>query len=139
MFENILLAADGSSHSIRAADKAIALTKKNAESYLTIVYAVDVSVAKEDVLLHWGGIGIDEQRKKKLQVIEEKAKAAGVNYDLKIIRGEPGAAIVNFAKQHKTDLVVIGSRGLNKLQEMVLGSVSQKVARRVQCPVLIVK
>jgi nucleotide-binding universal stress UspA family protein len=35
--------------------------------------------------------------------------------------------------------VVIGSRGLNSFQEMVLGSVSQKVAKRVNAPVMIVK
>jgi nucleotide-binding universal stress UspA family protein len=38
-----------------------------------------------------------------------------------------------------SDLMIIGSRGLNSLQEMVLGSVSYKVIKRVQCPVLIVK
>ncbi|MGB8270820.1 MAG: universal stress protein, partial [Priestia megaterium] len=37
------------------------------------------------------------------------------------------------------NLVVIGSRGLNSLQEMVLGSVSHKVAKRVHCPVMIIK
>ena len=37
------------------------------------------------------------------------------------------------------DLVIIGSRGLNSLQEMVLGSVSHKVVKRVKCPVHIVK
>lgn len=35
--------------------------------------------------------------------------------------------------------VLVGSRGLNSVQEMVLGSVSHKIAKRVQCPVLIVK
>ncbi|MBW9235102.1 universal stress protein, partial [Leptospira santarosai] len=33
----------------------------------------------------------------------------------------------------------IGSRGLNTLQEMVLGSVSHKVAKRVHSPVLLIK
>ncbi|WP_445265744.1 universal stress protein [Solibacillus sp. FSL R5-0449] len=35
--------------------------------------------------------------------------------------------------------VLVGSRGLNLLQEMVLGSVSHKVMKRVHCPALIVK
>ena len=37
------------------------------------------------------------------------------------------------------DLVVIGSRGLNALQEFAIGSVSHKVLKHVKCPVLIVK
>ncbi|RCK13159.1 universal stress protein [Bacillus licheniformis] len=48
-------------------------------------------------------------------------------------------AIVSYANHHDVDIVIIGSRGLNTLQEMVLGSVSHKVAKRVKCPVLIVK
>ncbi|WP_370876089.1 universal stress protein [Evansella vedderi] len=41
--------------------------------------------------------------------------------------------------ENEFDLVVIGSRWLNKLREMVLGRVSHKVAKRVACPVMIVK
>ncbi|MGM0899696.1 MAG: universal stress protein [Bacillota bacterium] len=37
------------------------------------------------------------------------------------------------------DLIIIGSRGLNALQSMVLGSVSHKVMKRASCPVMIVK
>ncbi|WP_337692580.1 universal stress protein [Companilactobacillus halodurans] len=35
--------------------------------------------------------------------------------------------------------MVLGTRGLNSLQEMVLGSVSHKVAKRSEIPVVIVK
>ncbi|MDU6961556.1 MAG: universal stress protein, partial [Staphylococcus sp.] len=35
--------------------------------------------------------------------------------------------------------IVLGTRGLNSLQEMVLGSVSHKVAKRSEIPVVIVK
>ena len=56
-----------------------------------------------------------------------------------MLHGEPGPTIVEYANKQSCDMVVIGSRGLNKLQEMVLGSVSHKVAKRVNCPVLISK
>ncbi|MGX0513072.1 nucleotide-binding universal stress UspA family protein [Staphylococcus hominis] len=39
----------------------------------------------------------------------------------------------------KYQAIVLGSRGLNSLQEMVLGSVSHKVAKRSKIPVIIVK
>ena len=48
-------------------------------------------------------------------------------------------AIVEYTNKNQFDVVVIGSRGLNALQEMVLGSVSHKIAKRANCPVLIVK
>jgi nucleotide-binding universal stress UspA family protein len=47
--------------------------------------------------------------------------------------------IVDHANKKQVDLTIIGSRGLNGLQEMVLGSVSHKIAKRVKSPVMIVK
>lgn len=47
--------------------------------------------------------------------------------------------IVSFANRGNFDIVIIGSRGLNSFQEMVIGSVSHKVAKRANAPVLIVK
>lgn len=139
MFKNILLAADGSAHSIRAAEKAIELAKGNPIAKVTVIYAVDGSTSKADVLRNWDSLGIVEQRKDKFHAIEQQAKNAQINYELKIVRGEPGASIVNYANENHMDLVVIGSRGLNMLQQMVLGSVSHKVAKRANCPVMIVK
>jgi nucleotide-binding universal stress UspA family protein len=42
--------------------------------------------------------------------------------------------VVDYANSHNFDLVAAGSRGLNSLQEMVLGSVSHKIAKRVKAP-----
>lgn len=139
MFKKILLAADGSLHSLRAAEKAIEIAKLNPHSFVDVVYVVDGKTSKEDVLHNWNQIDTETKRRKKMEMIEKKAQKDHVNYDVKIIRGEPGPTIVKFANDHQYDLVVIGSRGLNMMQEMVLGSVSHKVAKRVKCPVLIVK
>ncbi|MUV37968.1 TRAP-T-associated universal stress protein TeaD [Lentibacillus sp. JNUCC-1] len=74
-----------------------------------------------------------------MAVFEQKAQEYDVTYDLTFLHGEPGPTIVKHANKNEYDVVIIGSRGLNTLQEMVLGSVSHKVAKRVDCPVLIVK
>ncbi|WP_209125129.1 universal stress protein [Alkalihalobacillus sp. BA299] len=139
MFKRILLPADGSEHSIRAAEKAIAIAKADVQSSVTVLYVVDGSTSKADVLKNWDSLGIASQRKAKLSAIEQQALNEKINFEIKIVRGEPGPAIVKYANDHKYDLIVIGSRGLNALQEMVLGSVSHKVAKRALCPVMIVK
>jgi hypothetical protein len=51
------------------------------------------------------------------------------------LSGDPGPKIVDYANENQFDPVVIGSRGLNPLQEFVLGSVSHKVAKRADCSV----
>ncbi|MRH44681.1 universal stress protein [Aquibacillus halophilus] len=139
MFNKILLASDGSEHSIRAAEKALTLANNNPNAEITVIYVVDGSKSKTDVLHNWNSIDVDRSRKEKLILTEQKFKHANIKYETKIVHGEPGPSIVKYANENKMDVCVIGSRGLNSLQEMVLGSVSHKVAKRATCPVMIVK
>jgi nucleotide-binding universal stress UspA family protein len=53
--------------------------------------------------------------------------------------GSPAPAIVREAEQVKSDLLVVGARGLGHLKRMLLGSVSESVLRHAACPVLIVR
>nr|WP_304214674.1 universal stress protein [Fredinandcohnia onubensis] len=139
MYSKILLAADGSEHSRRAAEHAIMLTNGKLHTQIEIVYVVDPNKVKSDVLESWNAPDIGDKRRLRLREIEQIMRESGVSYKITFLQGEPGPTIVNFANKNKFDLVIIGSRGLNVLQEFVLGSVSHKVAKRANCPVLIVK
>lgn len=139
MFQQILLAADGSNHSIRAAEKAIQLVKNQANSLVEVIYVINGSTSKADVLRNNGSKQIEEQRRDKLKDIINLLTMEGIKHQVNILRGEPGPTVVQYANEKNFDCLVIGSRGLNALQSMVLGSVSHKVAKRVKCPVMIVK
>lgn len=138
MSGNILLASDGSKHALRATEEAIKLAK-GLNKEIILAYVVDFDQSKTDVLHSAGSLDREQKRKKQLESTEQKLAEAGVAYSLKVLHGAPGPSIVEYANEQAIDYVVLGSRGLNGLQEMVLGSVSHKVAKRVQCPVLIVK
>lgn len=56
-----------------------------------------------------------------------------------ILKGEPSEEIIRYVNEKEIDQLVIGSRGLNTFQEMIVGSVSHKVMKYVKCPVTIVK
>jgi nucleotide-binding universal stress UspA family protein len=139
MYKKIVLATDGSEHSKRAAENAIHIATCTADSKIEVIYAVNADRAKSDVLANWNSVEIDDSRKERMKDVEKQAIEAGVSYEIKILHGEPGPAIVEYVNKSNADIVVIGSRGLNKLQEFVLGSVSHKVAKHANCPVLIVK
>ncbi len=139
MYPHILLAVDGSEHSVRATEEAIKIADLSSQSKIEVIFVADFSKAKDDVLHAEGAVGIEVARRKKLAPVEEKLEAADVSYYVTILRGEPGPTIVEHANQKQVDLTIIGSRGLNSVQEMMLGSVSHKIAKRVKCPVLIVK
>lgn len=138
MLKKILLATDGSNHSLRSANYAKGLAEKF-EGTVEVVYVVDGQKSKEDILHSDSKIQIEQKRKEKIRPVLDLLEQSGMAYQLHILHGDAGPVIVEFANQYDVDCVVIGSRGLNSLQEMVLGSVSHKVAKRADCPVLIVK
>ena len=53
--------------------------------------------------------------------------------------GSPAVIILDFADNHPTDLIVMGSRGLGVVKGVLLGSVSQYLVEQSKCPVLVVK
>ncbi|WP_018933038.1 universal stress protein [Gracilibacillus lacisalsi] len=138
MYQKILLAADGSDHSIRAASHAVKVAQID-QGKIDIVYAVDGKTSKEDVLHGLDKYEVKKERQEKLLPVIEVIEEAGLECETHVVHGEPGPAIVDFANRNEYDFVVVGSRGLNQVQTMILGSVSHKIAKRVHCPVLIVK
>ena len=139
MYQHILLAADGSENSIRAAKEAAKIAKCGDKTIVTILFVIDIEKVKTEMLYTQSSDSLYMERRQKLLPIEQLFKAQSVSYKVELVHGMPGPEIVKYANSQQVDLVVIGSRGLNGLQEMVLGSVSHKVMKRVNCPAMIVK
>jgi len=139
MYKKILLAVDGSENSLRAAEEAVKIASLDKQCVIEIVYIVNFTKSRSEVLHAQGKEELELSRRKKLESVEKLLKSHEQSYRINIMHGEPGPTIVEYANKEQFDLVVIGSRGLNSLQEMVLGSVSHKVVKRANCPVLIVK
>ena len=53
--------------------------------------------------------------------------------------GDPAATIVAFAKKHRCQAIVMGSRGQGLIAASLLGSTATKVVFLAQCPVTLVK
>lgn len=64
-------------------------------------------------------------------------KGSSVQADFVEAYGDLGTAIVNAA--NCADLVVVGSRGLGRIERVLLGSVSTKVVQRAPWDVLVVR
>ncbi|MCD9055613.1 universal stress protein [Staphylococcus arlettae] len=137
MYKSILLAADGSENSERAAREALNFIDEN--TFVTILTIVNVEESKTDVLHGQQGVSLTQEREQKLSSIIQLFDEHIVNYDIKIIHGTPSEKVTEVANSGEYQAVILGTRGLNSLQEMVLGSVSHKVAKHAQIPVIIVK
>lgn len=139
MYQKILLAADGSEHSKRAAAEALKMARMFKDAVVTLLYVVDYEKARAEVQHDKHTEELHHYRRQLLLPLEEIFSAAGVPFETKTLHGTPGPTIIRHANENNYDIIFIGSRGLNAFQEMVLGSVSHKVAKRVQAPVIIVK
>ena len=53
--------------------------------------------------------------------------------------GKPAAVILDAAKRHNVDLIVLGTHGRGGLEHFFLGSVAARVVRKAACPVLTVR
>ncbi|MEM6614451.1 MAG: universal stress protein [Cyanobacteria bacterium P01_C01_bin.72] len=79
-----------------------------------------------------------EQRGLKLlQNLTEEATKAEIAAEFTQLSGNPGRMICELATNWSADLIVVGSRGLQGLKEMFLGSVSNYVTHHAPCSVLI--
>jgi len=66
-------------------------------------------------------------------------KTAGLEAKFQFVSGQVAKRIVEIATQGKTDLVVVGSRGLTGLKRFLLGGISQKVVLHSSASVLVVR
>ena len=143
----ILLATDGSDHSIKVVEKGLVIAESlNAEvTVLTVVgeyvFSPRVSVQFSDD--NWQTIN-KHLKEEADGVVEEAARPfreKGLITHTEVFMGHksPADAICDMAREGKFDLIILGSRGLRGIQEMFLGSVSNRVAHMGCSSVLIVK
>jgi len=82
-----------------------------------------------------------EQREGEVLLAQSEVNfsASGIRVDSVLVRGDAATEIINYIKDNKIDLVVVGSRGLSRVGGWLLGSVSRKLVHYAGCSVLIVK
>ena len=54
----------------------------------------------------------------------------------KVVFGEAGEEIVNFARDEKADMVIIGTHGTKGLERILMGSTAEYVVKKAPCPIL---
>ncbi|MEM0196420.1 MAG: universal stress protein [Desulfurococcaceae archaeon] len=152
MIKKILVAFDGSEHAYKALDFALDLAEKYSAT-VTIINVFQAPIIPMAGYLTEGELyaypATYDDFVKELKVAHEKmlshalkrAKRLKPNLEVSTLlkEGRPADEIVKTAKEENFDLIVIGHRGLGRVKEFFLGSVSNRVADEARCPVLIVK
>ena len=82
---------------------------------------------------------LEEDRKKGLEPIIAELKECGYSVRMRIERGIPYKEILRAEEEEDVSAIVIGSHGTSNIEEMLIGSVSEKVIRWCKKPVLVIK
>jgi len=147
MFKRILVAIDGSAHSMKAAETAIQLARTY-DTDLTFLHVTTKLNLPDQLRDYLRGeqlagqdlLAIDDATRRVVADISARAETEGVRKVKTIFReGKPARTIVAYAKSARIDTIVMGSRGLSELESALLGSVSHKVASLADCTVIVVK
>jgi nucleotide-binding universal stress UspA family protein len=155
LFEKILVPLDGSEHSLRALQIAIQIAKRfDGKITLLHVYSVGVRpiVMPEPTTLTPPSVPImapadfskvvEAARKAGNTILangENKVKAEGIQVETLLKEGHTVQGTLKTARDSEFNLIVMGARGISKIREMLLGSVSDGVIRNAPCPVLVTK
>ncbi|HEY0768725.1 MAG TPA: universal stress protein, partial [Sphingobacteriaceae bacterium] len=79
-----------------------------------------------------------EKAKKEIAAVTNEASLEGVKVKSELRLGNPFHGMREVITEHEVDLVVMGTSGRSKLEEMIIGSNTEKVIRHASCPVLTV-
>lgn len=150
-FRNLLVAVDGSEHSLRACDLAgdLAAHYSSSVTLLHVIHgptgSLPTGIAEYERLEH---VHISERDileaagERILTIAEQRLRDAGAE-DVKTLleTGRPAEFIIEYSKTRlfPGDAIVLGRRGLGDLAALVLGSVSHRVAHRADSTVITVE
>lgn len=140
MYDNVLIPTDGSEQAANAVEEGVRLADE-LDATVHAFHAVDEFEAKIVP------ITIEEGKKREEYVeygeritgeVASLAEEAGLDAVTAVETGVASKEIERYVEETDIDLVVIGSRGLGAVEEMVLGSTADKVIRLVDRPVTVV-
>jgi nucleotide-binding universal stress UspA family protein len=146
MYENIMVAVDGSASSKQALAEALKVARASG-AHVSVVYVVD----KSPLFTYAGRFDphalIDEIRSDGIKVLRDAERAiaqAGVSGDAELVEtGSVGEDIAErlqrYVDEHRIDLAVVGTHGRRGLRRVLLGSVAERFLRGARCPVLMIR
>ena len=145
MYQQILVAVDGSETSARALDAALQLAR-DAGAKLQPLFVVDVPLMSYDVPGYDPSYVRNALLEEGRQVMDDavaRMKRAGVQGTPRIVETDLAGddiarCILRAANEFKASLVVMGTHGRRGFQRLVLGSVAERFLRIAQCPVLMI-
>ena len=145
--KKILVPVDYSKTSTTAFDVAFDIAKKSGAEIIAMNVVEEITTESYRVTGEWHKADWEDRiftfellkkSKAQLEKLVKDPKYAAVKVTGEQRVGNPYHGITTIITEKKVDLVVMGTRGHTKLEEMVIGTNTEKVVRHARCPVLTV-
>lgn len=137
----ILVPVDGSNNSMRAVRHALDLAKPLG-ARIRLFYVFPVSSVEIIGMAGMSRDDIEHAAQAAAQRVFDKMHAeigeTGIKIEDETSIGDPAEEIIRCTEDNKDLLVILGRRGLSRIQSLLLGSVSEKVIRHAHSPVTLV-
>lgn len=138
----ILVPVDGSVAALQAVRQALRMVDEGLRATLVLANVQEPATLYEMLLAHDPEVIERVSAEAGLHLLEPAralARAAGVEHEIEVARGDPAHTLVDIVDNFGCDLVVMGSRGMGTLRSALLGSVAHEVLHAAPVPVLVVK
>jgi nucleotide-binding universal stress UspA family protein len=136
MFKTILFPIDQSRETREAVDIVSNIVKKY-ESHLILLSVVETT-PKEENSTEVGIMGDEKAVESLLNQAKDLFTEKGITVEILEQEGKPPFTICDIADDKKVDLIIMGSRGLELMDEDINQSVTHRVINLSPCPVLVV-
>ena len=138
MYDRILLPTDGSDANSRAVEQAVGLARETGAGLHVLFVLEDIPYAPE-MMDDTVEAEIREVGEAAIEGIEKRAGEAGIDVVGEVREGAPHAAVLVYAEEAGVDAIVMGTHGRSGLDRYLLGSVTERVVRTADVPVLTVR
>lgn len=142
-YRHIAVGVDFSDHARAAAAFASTLAPS---ALRVLIHVTEIPLAFEQAMLEAGTTQQEIERyrvasaraarRKILDMLDESGRLP-TSTRVRIVRGDPAAALVNVSRRGRSDLVAVGTQGANALARHLLGSVARKVLAGSKSDVLV--
>lgn len=140
MYDRILVPTDGSPESEDAIDEAMELAELT-DATVVALYVVDTSDYSALPESKWSALQEElyAEGEEAVAAVAECGEAAGVEVEELVVEGSPHEVILDTAGEEDCDAIVMGTHGRSGVERFLLGSVTEKVVRHSEIPVLVVR
>jgi len=135
-YECILVGYDGSSASKKAVIRALRLARLSSAKLVVVTVIPPIQFLLGEMLtpipIDTGSL-IENSRESLERLVKELREVneyPAIEYD--ILEGDPAETLADYAKEKNCDLIVVGRRGMGRVERALLGSVSSRLVSLAQ-------